>query len=1056
MKKSAVSVLGVLAMLVAASTGQAQQPLEYNRDIRPILSDTCFACHGPDSASRKGDLRLDQRDAAVEHGAIVPGNADESEIIRRILSDNPEEIMPPPELKKPLSDAQKQTLIAWVKSGAEYQKHWSLIAPERAPLPQFSKDVKREWGAWTANPIDAFLLDRMLKEGLTPNTEADRRTLARRVSLDLTGLPPQPAMVLDFVNDSSPNAYEKFVDRLLASEQWGEHRARYWLDYARYADTHGIHFDNYREMWAYRDWVIQAYNENMPFDEFTRQNLAGDLYPNATLDQKIASGFNRCNMTTNEGGIIDEEYAVLYTRDRTETVSQVWMAWTAGCAVCHSHKFDPLSQREFYAMSAYFNNSTQPVRDGNVKDTPPIIVVPSRSDRQRWEELPGQLAAARKSVEDRRASARAEYDKWLQTATVETLGQPVSEESLELAAPLKEGDGRQVAVKIAGVEQTAELSETASWRDGPDGKALSVQGSAAEFSGVGDYDWNDRFCVAAWIQVPPNDSTGSICARMDNTKEYRGWDFWIQQRRIAAHLVNSWPGSALKVVTKNQLPANEWVHVALTWDGSGRASGLRLYVNGRPEEVNIENDSYKEGSLRTEVPFRIGSRQSSDQFNGGLYDLRLYKRALSDAEVNALASLSRYQATLARAAGDRTSAELDSLYTYWLDRFDLQYSGLTRTVADLEREESEIRARGTIAHIMNERSEPATAYVLFRGEYDQRRDQVQPETPEVLPAFPADFPKNRLGFANWLLLPEHPLTARVTVNRYWQEVFGTGIVRTSGDFGVSGELPSHQELLDWLAVDFRESGWDVKRLIKSFVMSNAYRQSAAVTPEKLDKDPANRLLSRAPRFRMDAEMVRDYALAVSGLLVQRIGGPSVKPYQPDGVWEAIAMNVSNTRSYVRDSGESLYRRSMYTFIKRMAPPASMDIFNAPNRELCVVRRERTNTPLQALATLNDEQFVEAARHLAQRAILEGGVTPEERLRWIGLGLVAREFRPEEVRVIEGSLAALREHYAAHPADAEALLKVGESPADSTISPAELAAWTMLCNELMNLDEVLTK
>ncbi len=492
-------------------------------------------------------------------------------------------------------------------------------------------------------------------------------------------------------------------------------------------------------------------------------------------------------------------------------------------------------------------------------------------------------------------------------------------------------------------------------------------------------------------------------------------------------------------------------------DGSGRASGLRLYINGRPEEVNVENDSYKEGSLRTEVPFRIGSRHSSDQFNGGLQDLRLYKRTLSDAEVNALASLSRYQATLAKAAGERTSAELDSLYTYWLDRFDLQYSGLTKTVADLEREESEIRARGTIAHVMNERSEPATAYVLFRGEYDQRQDQVQAETPEVLPAFPADFPKNRLGFANWLLLPEHPLTARVNRQSVLAGSVWDGNCPNIGRLrGFSGELPSHQELLDWLAVDFRESGWDVKRLIKSFVMSNAYRQSAAVTPEKLDKDPANRLLSRAPRFRMDAEMVRDYALAVSGLLVQRIGGPSVKPYQPDGVWEAIAMNVSNTRSYVRDSGESLYRRSMYTFIKRMAPPASMDIFNAPNRELCVVRRERTNTPLQALATLNDEQFVEAARHLAQRVILEGGVTPEERLRWIGLRLVAREFRPEEVQVIEGSLAALREHYAAHPADAEALLKVGESPADSTISPAELAAWTMLCNELMNLDEVLTK
>ncbi|MBL8816420.1 MAG: DUF1553 domain-containing protein [Planctomyces sp.] len=1056
MSKSAQVLSGTLLIWLVISPVQGQQKLEYNRDIRPILMDTCFACHGPDSASRKGDLRLDQHDAAVGAGAIVPGKPAESEMIRRILSEDPEEVMPPPELKKVLSEQQKQMLMDWVESGAEYQPHWSFIAPVRPQVPEFSSEIRGAWGEWVKNPIDAFLLQRMLRDGLTPNPEADRWTLARRVSLDVTGLPPEPEEVDAFVEDNSPNAYEKFVDRMLAKEQWGEHRARYWLDYARYADTHGVHFDNYREMWSYRDWVIRAFNENMPFDEFTRQNLAGDLYPNATLDQKIASGFNRCNMTTNEGGIIDEEYAVLYTRDRTETVSQVWMALTAGCGVCHSHKFDPLSQKEFYELSAFFNNSTQPVRDGNVKDTPPIIVVPERADRARWEVLPQLLSEARSAVDQRRATARAEFEQWQATASPEVLGEPVSQDGRQVWAALTEGDGATVNVTINGQVEQLPLSGTAKWRDGQGGKALAVQGAAIEIPGVGDFDRDNSFSVSAWVNIPANDSTGSVCARMDNTKEYRGWDLWIQQRRLATHLVNSWPGNALKVVTKNQIPANEWAHVAMTWDGSGRPSGVKLYINGVLQETNTENDSLKEASLRTDVPFRIGSRHTTDEFSGGLQELSLYGRQLNESEVSALAKLSRYQSTLARPVAERTDADRDELYGYWLVRFDQQYPQLMQSVSELEREEADIKTRGTIAHIMNERKEPALAYVLFRGEYDQRREQVSPDTPEALPAFPASSPRNRLGFADWLLLPEHPLTARVTVNRYWQEVFGSGLVRTTGDFGVSGELPSHPELLDWLAVEFRETGWDIKRLVRMYVMSSAYRQSATTTPEKLEKDPANRLLSRAARFRMDAEMVRDYALAASGLLVRKIGGPSVKPYQPDGVWEAIAMNVSNTRSYSRDTGESLYRRSMYTFVKRMAPPASMDIFNAPNRELCVVRRERTNTPLQALVTLNDEQFVEAARHLAQRVLLHGGLTTDERLRALSRRLLSREFRPEEQRVVTGSLEQLLTWYRDHEDEAALLLKVGETPSDAGLDSKELAAWTMLCNELMNLDEVLTK
>ncbi|RMG40764.1 MAG: DUF1553 domain-containing protein, partial [Planctomycetota bacterium] len=956
--------------------------VRYNRDVRPILRENCFACHGPDSAARKADLRLDLREEAIAAAAIVPGKPDESELVRRILSQDPDEQMPPPELKKHLTDEQKATLVRWIREGAEYEPHWSLIPPQRPPLPDvaaalaehhaFSPNQRAALAAWPRNAIDRFVLVRMLDAGLVPEPEADRRTLARRVSLDLIGLPPSPEDLEAFVNDPRPDAYERFVDRLLASPHWGEHRGRYWLDAARYADTHGYHFDNYREMWSYRDWVIKAFNENMTFDRFTIENLAGDLLPNATLDQKIASGFNRCNMTTNEGGIIDEEYLVLYTRDRTETVAKVWLGMTANCAVCHDHKFDPLTQREFYQMAAFFNNTTQKARDGNIKDTPPVIRVPLPEDRVRWEELPELIAAARQARQRRREQARPAFERWLRDARPDQLKEPLPAEGLHVHAPFGEGRGAETVLDIDGEPRRVALQPGATWTDGPNGAAIAVEGSVLELPDAGRFDGKTPFTCAAWIKVPAAETYGAICARMDNTRAYRGWDFWMQRRQIGTHIINSWSSRALKVVARTQVPANRWVHVAVTYDGSQKASGVKVYYDGKPQPTNVEADRLSVADIEADVPFRIGQRHSSEPFLGSLSDLRIYRRALAPGEVERLAGVGRIAAILAKPAGERTAAEREALFAYWLNVFDAEYQRLDRRLTSLETELRAIEARGTVAHIMQERPTPAFAYVLFRGDYDKRREKVRPDVPSFLPPFPEGAPRNRLGFAQWLLLPEHPLMARVTVNRFWQEVFGTGIVRTAGDFGIAGELPSHPQLLDWLAVEFRETGWDVKRLFRLMVTSATYRQRAAAGPEKWQRDAENRLLARGPRFRMDAEMIRDYALAASGLLVPRIGGPSVKPYQPPGVWEAIAMNVSNTRKYVRGTGEDLYRRSVYTFIKRMAPPPAMDIFNAPNREYCVVRRDRTNTALQALVTLNDEQFVEAARVLAQRALTEGG------------------------------------------------------------------------------------
>ena len=1050
-QRSWIAAFAIVAYVVgnALAANGAEGPAQYNRDVRPILFDNCLACHGPDSASRKADLRLDRREAAVDMKSIAPGDPDASEMIRRIMSDDPEEQMPPPVTKKKLTDAQKQLLVRWIKEGAEYQPHWSLIAPVQPAIPQVSNSE------WVRNPIDSFVLARLDATGLTPAPEADRRTLARRVSLDLTGLPPTPELVEEFVNDAAPDAYERLVDKLLASPKWGEHRGRYWLDAARYADTHGIHFDNYREIWSYRDWVIEAFNQNMPFGEFTIENLAGDQLPNATLEQRLGSGFNRCNITTNEGGAIAEEYSVLYTRDRVETTSQVWMGLTAGCAVCHDHKFDPLSQREFYELAAFFHNTTQTPMDGNIKNTPPIVVVPQEGDAKRWDEVTKELSAAKSLVDERRTAARPEFDAWLAHAKPEDVTAQVPTQDLELYAPLNDG-GKSFRYEVRGKELKAKLPPTAEWRPGRVGAnaAYLNQGELLKVKDAGDFDANQSFSYAAWVKLPANDGSGAILARMDDRRDFRGWDLWVEGRRIGTHLVDRWPQNAIKVVSRDQLPADEWVHVAVTYDGGSKAAGVQVYVNGQAQPTNVLADSLV-GTLRANVPFKIGQRNMSSPLSGAtIQDVRLYARRLADSEVASLAKLS-LSAVVAAPPEKRSEADLNSLYDWWLTSIDANYQSLSNKHEALVREQADIKARGTSGYVMQERPEAPTAFVLNRGEYDQRKDQVSPATPAMLPPFPADAPRNRLGFAQWLLRPEHPLTARVTVNRFWSEVFGIGLVKTAGDFGVSGELPSHPELLDWLAIEFRETNWDVKKLFKLMVTSATYRQSAVVTKEKLEQDGENRLLSRGPRFRMDAEMVRDYALAASGLLADKIGGPSVKPYQPPGVWEAVAMIGSDTREYKQDKGDALYRRSLYTFWKRAAPPASMDVFNAPTRETCTMVRERTNTPLQALVTLNDPQYVEAARHLAERAI-ESNADVDRRIDFLADRLLARPLLPEELAIVRGTLANFEQHYTAATDDAAKLVAVGESRANSNVPAPQLAAWTMVANELMNLDEVLNK
>jgi hypothetical protein len=1018
---------GVYALLILAlpicwgSASAADRPeLEFNRDVRPILAENCFACHGPDSAARKADMRLDRRDDAIKARAITPGDTEGSEMVARINAKDPKELMPPPATTKKLTQEQKDVLQRWIAGGAAYQPHWSLIAPKRPDLPAVH-DTE-----WARGPVDRFVLATLEASGLRPAPEADRRTLARRLALDLTGLPPEPAVVEAFVDDREPNAYETLVTRFLDSPRWGEHRARYWLDSARYADTNGYHFDNFREAWAFRDWVIGAFNRNLTFDRFTIEQLAGDLLPGSTLDQQVASGFNRCNATTNEGGVIPEEYTVLYTRDRTETVSQVWMGLTAGCAVCHDHKFDPISQREFYELSAFFNNTTQSTMDGNVKDTPPTVFVPSAADHSRWQMLSPDLADVRGRFEGRKQTAQADFTKWLGAA---------DPKALEAMIP---SDGLQLAAIDAAAGETPKLDTT------------------FESASAGDFEKNHAFSFGAWVKVPKPDLTGSLIARMDDRDNYLGWDLWLEGGRIGTHLVHRWPEDALKVVGRGSVTPGVWAHVFVTYDGSAKASGVKIYINGEPQETDVHADALQQ-TIRSQVPLKVGQRHTGSRIDQlAVHTLRVYDRALSPREAGILAGAARAAALLRVPSNQRQRIEQEGVFAWWRTAMDPDSQNLREKLAALEAEDAAIKKRGTYAHVMHERAEPAMAYLLHRGEYDKRRDPVKPGTPAALPSMPADLPRNRLGLARWLMRPEHPLTARVVVNRFWQEVFGNGMVRTAGDFGVTGELPSHPELLDWLAVEFRESGWDVKRLFRMMVESSTYRQSATTTPDKREKDPHNRLHSRGPRFRMDGEMIRDAALSCGGHLAGTLGGPSVKPYQPEGVWEAVAMPESNTHFYQPDHGDLLYRRSLYTFWKRSAPPAALDVFNAPTRETCTIRRERTNTPLQALVTLNDPQFVEAARALAQRALKHGAQTASERIDYIANRLLARPFRPEEQAIVQTSLARLNANYLSHPDEAAQLLLVGELKADPSLDPTTLATWTMLANELMNLDEFLNK
>jgi mono/diheme cytochrome c family protein len=1043
----------------AARTAEAvalPETISFNEHIRPIFVRNCFRCHGSDPGSRKAELRLDRPEFAFaprKNGqpVIVKGNPGQSALVRRIKSTDPDVVMPPPETHKTLEPREKALFERWIKDGAEYQPHWALIKPER-PTPPDVRQADR-----ARNPIDRFVLARLEEEGLTPNPEADRHTLVRRVTLDLTGLPPTPQEVEAFVRDESPKAYEALVDRLLARPSYGEHRARYWLDSVRYADTHGYHFDNYRSIWPYRDWVIHAFNANQPFDQFTQEQIAGDMLPKATQDQRIATGYIRAGMSTNEGGTIPEENLAIYATDRVETTSQVWLGLTLGCARCHDHKFDPISTKDFYSMAAFFRNTTQPAMDKNVMDSPPILRMPRAEDAKRYAALPGEIDAAKKAYGSHVEAAESAFETWQQTqgpADLPTIGDERLDFRL-LSDPADPTTLRNV---------TASTDRAFTFTGGkplvvtsPQGPAVRLpKGVTADLGDLGDVESDEPFSYGAWVQVTDT-VDGALLARMDIANGYRGWDLWMKGSRAGAQIISSWNQDALRVLAQNAVSSEGWHHVFVTYDGSRKASGVKVYYDGKAQDVFEEVDSLR-GSIRTKTPLRVNRRSTGEGAEGtSIYDIRFYRSALSAPEVQVLANRVTLESALAARPTERTKEQLKPLRDYYLAFIDADAMRLRDARDALVGEFEAVKARAKVTLIAEEKKgQEPFAHILIRGQYDQEGDKVKAAVPAALPPLPEGAPANRLGLARWLTHPDHPLTARVNVNRFWAQVFGQGLVPTAGEFGTTGEPPTNPKLLDWLAVEFRESGWDVKALFRLMVTSATYRQSAAATPEKLEKDPDNRLLSRGPRFRMHGEMIRDLALVASGELSPKIGGPSVKPYQPPGIWEVVAMEESNTKIYVPDQGQANYRRSLYTFWKRAAPPPAMETFNAPTREQCAVDRERTNTPLQALVTLNDVQFIEASRHLAEIAIHEGGENDVGRLDAIALRVLARPLETAERNALGPVIHDLRDHYVRDPKASRALVAVGESPPSASIPAPELAAWTMVASQFFNLDEALNK
>jgi len=1010
----------IAAALFFTLVTTAAETIEFNREIRPILSDKCFTCHGPDAAKRKTKLRFDIESGALielQNGkhAIVPGDPDKSEMFRRVSSADKAIRMPPAYLGHDrLSDKEIQLIKEWIVQGAKWSPFWSFAPPKQPPLPAVQN------ANWARNPIDAFILSRLEREGLHPSPEADKRTMIRRVTLDLTGLPPTPEQVDEFVSNNSKDAYEKLVDRLLDSPQYAEHMAYRWMEAARYGDTNGYQTDGPRDMWRWRDWVIDSFRHNMPYDEFTIDQLAGDLLPNPTLEQRIATGFNRNHRTSGEGGIIPEEYRVEYVADRAQTTANVWMGLTMGCARCHDHKYDPIFQKDFYRLFAYFNRI--PNEKGfafNYGNEEPFIKAPLPEQQHKLGELDAQVTDLQKRFDALQPALKKDQSRW--------------ERGLAKSQP----------------DWT--VTKDMVFRSGADLGSFDNKRFVELPKDIANFGYMDPFTFAAWIN--PASDKGAILSQADDYFEGTGHSVYLIDGKVRLHVVLRWTDLALRIETAERVKLNQWQHVSVTYDGKRKAAGVHIFVDGIEQKTNVLFDQLNEPfHVAPKTPFRIGAAGGL-RFQGSIGDVRVYKRALTSNEAAAIATKQTIIEIAAIQAAQRNHAQQEKLALSYL-------SG--PAPEKIKRAEAELAA-ATVARdafyesiptvmVMVDDVNARESFLLKRGAYDNHGDKVEPGVPGILPQPNSVWPNNRLGLAKWFVDRGNPLTARVTVNRYWQSYFGFGIVKTVDDFGSQGEWPVHPELLDWLAVEFMDSGWNVKAMQKLIVTSATYRQESKITPELLQKDPDNRLLARGPRYRLGPEEIRDQALAAAGLLVEKVGGPSVKPYQPPGLWQELA----SSGGYVQDKGEGLYRRSLYSYWKRTVTPPFMANFDSPNREVCALYENRTNTPLQALDLMNDVAFLEASRKLAERMMLEGGASPEQRLNYGYKLLLARSPRPRERDVLLAALQQTQSSYQDDPKAAEEFVNVGDSARNPKLDARELAAFTTVASLMMNMDATINK
>ncbi|MFN5850940.1 MAG: PSD1 and planctomycete cytochrome C domain-containing protein [Pirellulaceae bacterium] len=1030
--------LGTSLGMVSPAVAEETKPLDFNRDIRPILSDKCFACHGLDEKKREADLRLDDASGAVSGAGgrvIVPGDPQSSVLWERIVTDNPDEVMPPPESNKSLDDREKNLIRRWIEQGAEYRTHWSFEPVRVAAVPEVMA---------MEHPIDRFLAARLAEKGWSFNEPATDAELIRRVAMTLTGLPPTLEQLEAFRNDGAPGAYERMVERFLDHPAYGEEMARHWLDVARYADTHGLHLDNERQTWAYRDWVVRAFNTNLPFDQFTIEQLAGDLLPSPTVDQLIATGFNRCNVTTSEGGSIDAEFHFRYAVDRASTTMQTWMGLTGGCAVCHDHKFDPISQKEFYSFYAFFYSAADPAMDGNALLTAPVVQVKSTAVEKGVALIDRQLAEL-----DRVAIERAQGLEYIDPAKLNPPPQPMQSTALWLDEGFIEGG------KLTAAGAPLQITDASQGPVFAGGKSVK-----RKEGGLGQDVWESTgrvlklpqepvFTAQVWID--PNDLPKAIMLQY-----FKGG--WNHRAVWGDYEIIPWgaPQTPERFAMGGLPEAGKWIELKIPADKLGLKAGDEItgfavtqhggtvYWDAVGVEGRIDPASDPEHSMS--AWFAIAAKQPPAELP------------------------ERWRALFAKSWPDAQEVPSDELEgwsairAYYLKRVCAQtkdkFQDLNERSGSLTQQKMQLLQSQPSTFVFRDLDQPRQANVMMRGAYDKPGEAVEPAGLKILPPVPLTTSQprlNRLDLARWLVAPDHPLTARVTVNRFWQQVFGVGLVKSSGDFGSQGEVPSHPELLDWLAWDFQSNGWDIKRLMRQLLTSEAFRQSAKVSQEKLSGDPENRLLSRGPRIRLDAEQLRDQALFASGLIDMEMGGKGVKPYQPPNIWEPVGFVGSNTRFYQEDQGAALYRRSLYTFIKRTAPAPFMINFDAPNREQSCTRRERSNTPLQALQLMNDVQHVEAARMLAQRILLDlPQGSSADRLELATKLLLARAPSPKEVQVLTRQLENHLMKFRQDVPGATALVSVGKSMPSDRLDKVELAAWTMVANTLLNLDETISR